>query len=178
MNLLLEAGLRIGSREDQEEDANNSNVGFYQVDPRWESKGWNELHVAVALDRTAELETLLRKGRRETLDRRDKEGRTPLLLAATKGNIECGKMLLESGAEKNAKSNDGRTALHRAVANGNRRMVEMLIQLDANPRICDDRGRSALDIARDKGHVSSFGFSNLAGNSISDQKLGNIKNIV
>ncbi|XP_039009876.1 protein VAPYRIN-like [Hibiscus syriacus] len=148
VNLLLEAGLRVGGQE----QANGNNVGLYQADPRWESKGWNEVHVAVTFDRTADLEVLLRKVKRETLDRRDKEGRTPLLLAATKGNIECAKMLLESGADKNAKSNDGRTALYRAVANGNRRMVEMLIEMDADPTISDDRGRSALDIARDKEH--------------------------
>ncbi|KAL4369673.1 hypothetical protein GQ457_05G019800 [Hibiscus cannabinus] len=143
VNLLLEAGLRIGV-----EHANDDNVG---LDPRWEAKGWNEVHVAVAFDRTADLEVLLRKGKQETLDWRDKEGRTPLHLAATKGNIECAKMLVESGADKNAKSNDGRTAVYRAVAHGNRRMVEMLIEMDADPTISDDRGCSAFDIARDKG---------------------------
>ncbi|KAK8535949.1 hypothetical protein V6N13_104560 [Hibiscus sabdariffa] len=149
VNLLLEAGLRIGGArgEVEVEHAN----GLYQVDPRWEAKGWNEVHVAVAFDRTADLEVLLRKGKHETLDWRDKDGRTPLLLAATKGNIECAKMLVESGADKNAKSNDGRTALYRAVAHGNRRMVEMLIEMDADPTILDDRGCSAFDIARDKG---------------------------
>ncbi|XVF29989.1 hypothetical protein REPUB_Repub16aG0018900 [Reevesia pubescens] len=154
VNLLLEAGLRIGAHVEEEEVANNNNnnnVGFYQMDPRWESKGWSELHVAVALNRTEELVTLLRKGRREPLDWRDKEGLTPLHLAATKGNIECAKMLVESGVDKNAKSNDGRTALYIAAANRNRSMVEMLIEMDADPTISDDRGRSALDVARDKG---------------------------
>ncbi|KAE8661679.1 Ankyrin repeat family protein, putative isoform 2 [Hibiscus syriacus] len=146
VNLLLEAVLRVGRQE-------HPNVGLYQADPRWQSKGWNEVHVAVAFDRTADLEVLLRKGKRETLDWRDKEGRTPFLLAATKGNIECAKILLESGADKNARSNDGRTALYRAVANGNCRMLEMLIEMDANPTISDDRGCSPLDIARDKDHA-------------------------
>ncbi|XP_007008889.2 PREDICTED: serine/threonine-protein phosphatase 6 regulatory ankyrin repeat subunit C isoform X2 [Theobroma cacao] len=149
VNLLLEAGLRTASRGEEED---GHDAGFYQLDPRWESKGWTELHVAVAFDRTEELVELLRKGRREPLDWRDKEGRTPLHLAASKGNIECAKILVESGVDKNAKSKDGRTALFRAAANGNRRMVEMLIELDADPTIPDDRGRSAFDIARDKGH--------------------------
>ncbi|KAK6234390.1 hypothetical protein QUC31_006796 [Theobroma cacao] len=149
VNLLLEAGLRTASRGEEED---GHDAGFYQLDPRWESKGWTELHVAVAFDRTEELVELLRKGRREPFDWRDKEGRTPLHLAASKGNIECAKILVESGVDKNAKSKDGRTALFRAAANGNRRMVEMLIELDADPTIPDDRGRSAFDIARDKGH--------------------------
>ncbi|XVF40773.1 hypothetical protein PTKIN_Ptkin01aG0142600 [Pterospermum kingtungense] len=150
VNLLLEAGLKIAASEEEEENRNNA--GVCQVDPRWESKGWSELHVAIAFDRTEELVGLLRKGRRESLDWKDKEGRTPLHLAASRGNIECAKMLVESGVDKNAQSNDGRTALYRAAANGNRRMVEMLIKMDSDPRICDDRGRSALDVARDKGH--------------------------
>ncbi|XP_022743549.1 serine/threonine-protein phosphatase 6 regulatory ankyrin repeat subunit B-like [Durio zibethinus] len=151
VNLLLEAGLKVAARE-EEESPNENNVGYYQVDPRWESKGWSELHAAVTFDRTEELVALLRKGRREPLDCRDKEGRTPLHLAAAKGNIECAKLLVESGMDKNAKSNDGRTALYRAVVNGNRQMVKMLIEMDADPTIPDDRGRSAFDVARDKGH--------------------------
>ncbi|OMO50038.1 Major sperm protein [Corchorus capsularis] len=152
VNLLLEAGLRIATREEEEEQENANNVSSYPVDPRWESKGWSELHVAAVFDRTEELDRLLRNGRREPLDWRDKEGRTPLHLAVSKGNIECAKMLLKSGADENAKSNDGRTALYRAAANGNRRMVEILIEMDADPTIQDDHGRSALDVAREKGH--------------------------
>lgn len=104
VNLLLEAGLKVDAGDEEEDEHNKSNVGVYEVDPRWESKGWSELHVAVAFDRTEELEVLLRKGNHQSLDWKDKEGRTPLHLAATKGNIECAKMLVESGVDRNAKS--------------------------------------------------------------------------
>ncbi|KAF2296296.1 hypothetical protein GH714_037292 [Hevea brasiliensis] len=144
VNLLLEAGLKIDSR------AKAENVSFYQVDPKWQSKGWSDLHVAIALDRTEEvLDSLDSFG---PLDLRDKEGRTPLHLAASRGNIKCARVLVESGADKDAKSNDGRTALYRAAANGDRRMVEMLIEMGCDPTIADDRGRSAFDVARDKGY--------------------------
>uniref|UniRef100_A0A803QH44 Uncharacterized protein n=1 Tax=Cannabis sativa TaxID=3483 RepID=A0A803QH44_CANSA len=81
-----------------------------------------------------------------------KEGRTPLHVAVAKGHIKCARVLVESGADKDARSRDGRTALYRAAANGDRSMVGMLIQMGADPTIRNDRGRSALDVARDKRH--------------------------
>ncbi|CAK7325909.1 unnamed protein product [Dovyalis caffra] len=144
VNLLLEAGLKIDAR------VSAGGVGFYPADPRRESKGWSELHMLVALDRTDEVLDLV-KGF-GPLDLRDKDGRTPLHLAASRGNIKCATFLVESGADKDAKSKDGRTALYRAAANGDRRMVEMFIDIGADLTIPDDRGRSAIDAARDKGH--------------------------
>jgi len=146
VNLLLEGGLKIDAC------VTAGGVGSYQVDPRRESKGWSDLHVAAALDRADDVLVLLKGS--GPLDLRDKEGRTPLHLASSRGNIKCAKLLVESGADKDAKSKDGRTALYRAAANGDRRMVEMLIDVGADPTIPDDRGRSAMDAARDKGHVS------------------------
>ncbi|KAG8644663.1 hypothetical protein MANES_11G152176v8, partial [Manihot esculenta] len=144
VNLLLEAGLKIDAR------AKADDVGFHQMDAKWQSKGWCELHVAIAFDRTDEvLDSLDSFG---PLDLRDKEGRTPLHLAAGRGNIKCARVLVESGADKDAKSKDGRTALYRAAANGDHKMVEMLIEMGSDPTIADNHGRSAFDVARDKGH--------------------------
>ncbi|CAL5366378.1 unnamed protein product [Camellia sinensis] len=143
VNLLVEAGLKARERFDD--------VG----ESRWVSKGWAELHVAAAMNRTEEISGLVRRVREEggPLDCRDKEGRTPLILAASKGNERCGRVLVGAGAEVNARSKDGRTALYRAAANGDRRMVEMLIEFGADPTISSlDHGRSALDVAREKGH--------------------------
>ncbi|XP_050212097.1 protein VAPYRIN-like [Mercurialis annua] len=147
VNLLLEAGLKIDSRVGVDNGRSNNNVGFYE---KWESKGWSELHVAVAFDRTGEVLNLVE--RLGTLDLRDKEGRTPLHLAVSRGNVRCAKVLIEYGGDKDAKSKDGRTVLYRAAANGDRKMAEMLIEMGADPTVCDDRGRSAFDVARDKGH--------------------------
>lgn len=141
ISLLLQAGLRIDARV-KTDDLNS----FY--------KGWTELHVAVVFDRTEEILSLVKMKNYDSLNCRDKEGRTPLHLAVNKGSIRCAKVLLESGADKDAKNNDGRTALHNAAANGDPRMAEMLIEMGADPTIKDDRGRSCFDVARDKGYVS------------------------
>jgi hypothetical protein len=150
VNLLVEAGLKIEARVRLDNNAS------YPVESRWAAKGWDELHVAVAFDQTDEILSLIKSRGYGSLDCRDKEGRTPLHLAASKGNIWCAKLLVESGADMNARCKDGRTALHRAAANGDRLIVEMLIEFGADPAITNDRGQSPLDAARDKEHVSTL----------------------
>uniref|UniRef100_A0A2N9IVT3 MSP domain-containing protein n=2 Tax=Fagus sylvatica TaxID=28930 RepID=A0A2N9IVT3_FAGSY len=127
----------------------------HRVESRWAAKGWDELHVAVAFDQTDEILSLIKSRGYGSLDCRDKEGRTPLHLAASKGSIWCARLLVESGADMNARCKDGRTALHRAATNGDRQIVEMLIEFGADPAITNDRGQSPLDAARDKEHEST-----------------------
>lgn len=142
VNILVEGGLKVDA-------CSESNV-----DVKWVSKGWTALHIAVANDRREEIERLLRVNRQQGyLDSRDKEGRTPLHLAASKGLLESAKVLIGAGAQVDGRSKDGRTALFRAAANGDCEMVKMLVEMGADPTITELRlGRSALDIARAKGH--------------------------
>lgn len=142
MGLLLEAGLRVDVRRELYDDH------------KWASRGWTELHLAAAFDRTEEAAKLIEE--RGGVECRDKEGRTPLHLAASKGHLGAAKVLVSAGANVDARSKDGRTSLYRAAANGDRRMVEMLLGAEADPTIGDvDHCRSAIDVARDKGHVST-----------------------
>ncbi|KAI3748878.1 hypothetical protein L6452_12283 [Arctium lappa] len=147
VGLLLEAGLKVESttRSLELEEVEES---------RWAEKGWSELHVAVAFDRTEEVSRLIKMGRYETLDCKDRDGRTALYLAASKGFERCVKMLAGAGANVDAKRNDGWTALYRAAAKGDRRMVKVLIDLGADPSIAADNRNpsSAVDVARDEGH--------------------------
>ncbi|XP_058207300.1 protein VAPYRIN-like [Rhododendron vialii] len=147
VSLLVEDGLKADGA-----GARSGDVG----ETRWASKGWTDLHVAAAFGRTEEVSSLVRASeeRGPLLDCRDKEGRTPLHLAASKGHERCARVLAGVGADVNAASKDGRTALYRAAANGDRRMVEVLVELGADPTVGSmDRGRSAIHVARDKGHT-------------------------
>ncbi|XP_051138215.1 protein VAPYRIN-like [Andrographis paniculata] len=142
VGLLLESGLRVDVRTQISDDV------------RWASRGWTELHVAAASDRTEEIRRLVDE-RRGLTDSRDKDGRTPLHLAAGKGHLESAKALVAAAANVDARSKDGRTALYRAAANGDCGMVEMLLEAGADPTIGDvDQCRSAIDVARDKRHIN------------------------
>ncbi|KAL7612541.1 hypothetical protein Lser_V15G09045 [Lactuca serriola] len=144
VSLLLEVGLKIDSTTRILEDVEES---------RWTEKGWSELHVAAAFDRTDEVSRLIKMGNRRGLDCKDKEGKTPLYLAASKGYERCVKLLAGAGATVDARRIDGWTALYRAAAKGDRRMVKVLVELGADPSIvADNRNRSAIDVARDEGH--------------------------
>lgn len=148
VSLLLEVGLKIDSTTRILEDVEES---------RWTEKGWSELHVAAAFDRTDEVSRLIKMGNRRGLDCKDKEGKTPLYLAASKGYERCVKLLAGAGATVDARRIDGWTALYRAAAKGDRRMVKVLVELGADPSIvADNRNRSAIDVARDEGHVSKI----------------------
>lgn len=115
-------------------------------------KGWTWAHAAAA---TGELEELRRALEEDGQEARDAEGRTPLMVAAGKGQARCVRELLERwGADRDARSRDGRTALYRAASNGDTATVAVLLDLGADPSIATARGRTPLDVARDKGHVS------------------------
>ncbi|XP_019151363.1 PREDICTED: serine/threonine-protein phosphatase 6 regulatory ankyrin repeat subunit B-like [Ipomoea nil] len=137
VDLLLEAGLKGGA-------------GLNNV--RFTAKGWTALHIAAAHNRTDEIEKLVRGNASGSLDCRDKEGKTPLFLAASKGHLGPAKVLASAGAQVDTRSIDGRTALYRAVVNGDYQMVQMLIEMGADPTVTDNLGHSPIDVARDKGH--------------------------
>jgi ankyrin repeat protein len=76
---------------------------------------------------------------------------TPLHIAAVWGNIDAGKILLDAGADINAKGENGFTALQEAVQQRNRPFVEFLLTRGASVKIQNDEGQNAMDLAKDIG---------------------------
>lgn len=66
------------------------------------------------------------------------------MLAAAKGRESVVRLLLDKGADVNAKSADGRTALMSAVENGSEQMVRWLIEKGADVRAKDEGDRTML----------------------------------
>ena len=58
-------------------------------------------------------------------------GHTPLTLAATAGDREIVRLLLDAGADINGRGEDGRSALHAAASQGEPAMIRLLISLGA-----------------------------------------------
>ena len=77
---------------------------------------------------------------------RDKNGHTPLMMAAT-GSAELLELLIDLGAEVNAKQNHDWTALHYAAAHGDKDIIRVLISRGADPHVVDKDGRTPLEVA-------------------------------
>ena len=115
-----------------------------------------------------------------------KNGKTALHLAATRGDAEIVRLLLEARADKDAvRPCDEATALHLAAQNGHLEVVQLLMQAGAALDMFTKFGETALQLAIVNGHSSvvqllleagaapgrmafQVGFRDIAGDSTSD----------
>lgn len=87
----------------------------------------------------------------------DKEGRTPLVLACTRGELlDMATTLLNLGANINAyrPGSHGGFPLHHAAKRGLEKTVTLLLSRGADPLCINDDGQTPLEMARSRGHVS------------------------
>jgi hypothetical protein len=78
----------------------------------------------------------------------DQEGWTPLHLAVMVKEPRIVELLLEAGADPNAKAKNGRTPLHLAVEQGKEDLVALLLDKKADPNALDSDGRTPLDLTK------------------------------
>ncbi|MHC4741125.1 MAG: ankyrin repeat domain-containing protein [Planctomycetota bacterium] len=76
-------------------------------------------------------------------------GRTPLHHA---WHLSTAELLIEEGADVNAKDLAGQSPLHRMALGGHKAVAELLIKNGANVNARDNQGRSPLDLAKEGGH--------------------------
>ncbi|CCT63193.1 related to heterokaryon incompatibility protein [Fusarium fujikuroi IMI 58289] len=116
----------------------------------------NALHLAVSYD-LAEIAYHLLQSRQSgprvsNLDTQDVEGRTPLLLAASKGYYFLIELMLSEGFEPNTRDATDETPLLLASERGNFRAVEALLEHNADPNVRNTHGRTALSQAAQNGY--------------------------
>ena len=86
------------------------------------------------------------------LNQRDREKRTALICAATRGHVAIVRLLLEKGADIKAKDQWGMTALAEAAGMAHGAVVRLLLEKGADIEVKDEMGRTAQKLAADKGH--------------------------
>ena len=123
-----------------------SNAGPTLVNTRDLSSGETALHF-VTRDRDGPwMRYLIEKG--ADVNQRDKEGVTPLIIAAEQRYTDGVRLLLAAGADVNLANRNGETPLIKAVHLRDQTMVRLLVDNGADPRITDSlAGYSALDYA-------------------------------
>jgi len=117
------------------------------VDTKDRTTGETALHITIARRDLSWTSFMLGKGAKP--DTRDKEGNTPLMLAAQLGFAEGAQLLLNRKANVNSTNMRGESPLIRAVQNRDLRMARMLLTAGADPDRADSlAGMSARDYAK------------------------------
>jgi ankyrin repeat protein len=67
-------------------------------------------------------------------------------------HVEIVRLLLDKGADPNAKAQSGSTPLHTVAFTGDRASLDLLLKRGADRAIRNNDGKTAADIARERGH--------------------------
>jgi len=116
------------------------------------NKRWTPLSLATRLECHDLMERLLQNG--AAVNASDESGRTALIDAASRGLTEAVRILLDAGAEIEAKTKtEEKTALMLAADQGHVKVVQMLVAQRSNVNARDSDGKTALIVAAARGYA-------------------------
>jgi uncharacterized protein len=114
--------------------------------------GWTPLHLAAFFGHAELAGALIDRGAKVDARSTNSMKNTPLHAAAAGRKLGAIRLLLERGADVNAKQEGGWTVLHAAAQNGERETAELLIAHGADIHARADNNQAPLDMALTKGH--------------------------
>jgi len=114
--------------------------------------GFYPLGLAAFFGHREIVEFLLKNGADVKTAARNAQKVTALHGAVARRDVEIVKMLLEAGADPNARQERGFAPLHDAAANGNAALVELLLKHGALADAKTDDGKTPADMAAERGH--------------------------
>jgi ankyrin repeat protein len=117
-----------------------------------EERKTEELHRVALKGDTAELVRLLKSG--ANIETRNRIDATPLHEAAWEGPLESAKLLLDYGADVNARGiNSDYTPLHCTAIKGQPAIALLLLEHGATVNALSNRGETPVDFAIKNGHL-------------------------
>lgn len=128
-------------------DTDPTMVSLYSPD------GWTALHLAAHFGQAEAARVLIERGASTTLRSRNPLDNEPLHAAcAGRPPRELVALLLDSGADVNARQHGGFTPLHETAQNGDMALSELLLARGADAALATDEGKTAMQLAREAGH--------------------------
>jgi ankyrin repeat protein len=119
----------------------------------WSSDGFTPLHLASFFGRGEMVERLLDRGAEVNAVARNPMAVQPLHSAAAARDTAIIMMLLDHGADANARQAGGWTPLHAAAMFGDAPLAELFLSRGAVADLTNDQGKTARDLAVEKGHT-------------------------
>lgn len=114
------------------------------------AKKWPLLLEALQNGKADVVKQLIEEGINVNLIR---DGSSPLMMAASKGQTELAEIFLQAGVNVNAKNDDGWTALHKAAFDqAETGIIDLLLQSGIDSETRNKSGKTALNMAEEKGH--------------------------
>ena len=84
------------------------------------------------------------------MEKADRFGNTPLLIASWIGHLDVVRYLLEQGANRDKADNEGRTPLHYAAQNGGLATTKLLMAYGADLNARSNNGQLPIDVTRNE----------------------------
>jgi ankyrin repeat protein len=136
----------------ESERARDLLAGGGEIANAWSPDGFTPLHLAAFFSHAGIAAHLLALGAHTRAVARNATRVEPLHSAAAAGATDIARLLLQHGADANARQVQGFTALMSAAQQGNDALADLLLSHGADPAARCDDGRAAADFADLKAH--------------------------